>query len=248
MAQLRLTWAEWQPSSVVGLYGIFTACVSTAGVPHWNERGGWVFWASTIVIMKTASNRTLTHTLIECNLSCNGSLNEERESWATSWSAGVIQQILGKRKETKSKNLVYLHVFVWVFACGLFEWKPPQRNPVAPVLKNDEIGSIWDSDGDLPLMWHPHGMEGGKLCVCTRILCVWVGVCLCWEVQGAPCWVNNRSATPLPGDWCGRRRFYLIRGPDSKTGAMLLSLLFLSWLWDMQHPGANTGGQCTAVE
>ncbi len=107
-------------------------CVSTEGAPRWHEWGDWVFLGKAIVNMTTALKRTLTHTLTERDLSCNRSLNKEREPWAASWSAGMIQQILAKRKtEKKSKELVYLCVCVFVFASELFEWKPPQRNPMA---------------------------------------------------------------------------------------------------------------------
>ena len=122
----------------------------------------------------------------------NGSpepLPEVQEWSSRSWERG---------KKQKGKDLVYLHVFVRAFACGLFEWKPPQRNPVAPVLKNDEIGSIWDSDGDLPLMWHPHGMEGGKLCVYQDIVCVSGCVSV---LGGAGCPLLSKQQKCHPPPW-----------------------------------------------
>lgn len=58
---------------------------------------------------------------------------------------------------------------------------------------------------------------------------------------------KQQQCHPLACDWCGGWRYFIIQRPDSKTGAMLLSLLFLSPLQDMQHPVAATRGQCTAT-
>ncbi len=72
----------------------------------------------------------------------------------------------------------------------------------------------------------------GAICApgyCIVCVCVWV--CVCAGGAECPLLSKQQKCHPLPGDWCGRWRFYLIQGPDSKTGAMLLSLLFLSLLW-----------------
>lgn len=164
--------------------------------------------------MKTAFNRTLTHTLIKCDLSCNGSLNKERESWATSWSAGVIQQILGERNtKTKSKELVYLHVFVCACVClsasELFEWKPPRRNPTARALKKkkrwnkEHLGLRWWLIQAGCLWCGAHmGWKGGRPCVYHGIVCEWV--CVCAGGAECPLLSKQQKCHPLPGDWCGR--------------------------------------------
>lgn len=103
---IRLKWGlSWgRVTFLVGFSAYFgrAACVNTVGVFHWNEWELWVFSGNSNVNIKTAFNRTLTHTLIERDLSCNSSLNKERESWATSWSARMIKQIL-KRDKNRNK-------------------------------------------------------------------------------------------------------------------------------------------------
>lgn len=41
----------------------------------------------------------------------------------------------------------------------------------------------------LPLMWRPHGMEGGRLCVCVYVCApqYFVPVCVCVWAGGAEC-------------------------------------------------------------
>ena len=85
------------------------------------------------------------------------------------------------------------------------------------------------------------GLRG---CVRIRIFCVYVSA----GGAGCPLLSKQQKYHPLPCDWCGHWRFYLIRGPDSQTGTMLLSLLFLAQLWSVQLAGADTGGQYTAKE
>lgn len=69
-------------------------------------------------------------------------------------------------------------------------------------LKNDEIRSIWDSDGDeykqvafdVAPTWDG-GRQAACACVYQDIVCA-SGCVSELEVQSAPCCVNNRSATP----------------------------------------------------
>lgn len=91
------------------------------------------------------------------------------------------------------------------------------------------------------LMWH---LQKTGRCVCG-----W-GVKICVYAGGAECPLLSKQQRRhhLLSDWCGRWRFYLIQEPDSKTGAMLLILLFLSCLHCTQCLKAATGGQCRATK
>lgn len=112
------------------------------------------------------------------------------------------------------------------------------------MMKQGASGTQMEINTSRPLMWHPRGKEGGMPSVNQDF--VFAGVCV--SGAGCPLLSKQQKCHPLPCDWCGRWRFYLIQGLDSKTGAMLLSLLFLPQLEDVQLPGADTRGQCAATE
>lgn len=150
---------------------------------------------------------------------------------------------------------LYICVSVYIFASEVSEWKAlPKRIQCHKALKKwwntEHLGLRWRLIHAGRLWCGTHmGRRGAnrmRVCVCTRIMCVWA--CVCAGGAECPLLSKQQKCHPLPGDWCGRWRFDLIRGPDSKTGAMLLSLLFLSPPEDVQHPGADTGGQCAAKQ